>query len=598
MIDLLVTEKTDDPGFVSGVPHFQVDLPTGTSLIAATSLAFSQHGEGVEVTPMEYSERDARTDSADTILKDIVSESQRQVERYPTSSRAHVNLGLALLNCGEFDQAAREFEEALHIDPTQYLPAASLAQVRILQKRLEEAEEIFLRLKQAYPDDPRPLMNLADMAARRGRFDESVLLWKEIIQHRANDASAQFHLGMALLAIHFPNEAIKHLRTAAHLEARSPVMYYGLGIAYLFSGNNPKALLAFRAALTLAPGMSSAIHGLAMTLLNQGHIDEVIDLLSKYLKKEEDDYQAEELIAFAYMQQKQYKKVRSHLFEALRLVPKSGDEVDLDRARLANNLGICYGLLNDTEEAMRLFQHSIQTKPDLAPGVYYNLIRLQITTDNLDEARQIINACIRQFPQDEEAHLWLATLLDRQGYGNEAIALVQQLVQAEGASSEAYKQLASLIMDWKQDFSAALAVLDEAQQRFPHDVGIMNLLAYTHLMQGNPGSARTVLAATPKKVPQREEILLSATWGLVHLWEGDFEQGKQGYLRAEQIARQQERGNLIPVIQQKMHLELARAYKRAGDLKKAQREVRAGLSKQYTGSYRRDLERLAKNLQL
>jgi len=121
MINLPVTEKTDDPGFVPGVSHFQVDLPTGTSLIAATSLALSQHGEVVEVTLVENASCDARTGSADTILRAIVSESQRQVERYPASSPAHVNLGLALLNCGELDQAAKAFEQALHIDPTQYL---------------------------------------------------------------------------------------------------------------------------------------------------------------------------------------------------------------------------------------------------------------------------------------------------------------------------------------------------------------------------------------------------------------------------------------------------------------------------------------------
>ncbi len=593
-----MTEKTDNPGFVPGGRHFQVDLPTSTSLIAATSLAISQHGEVVEVTPVEHAPSDSGTGCADTILRAVVSESLHQVERYPASPRAHVNLGLALLNCGELDQAAKEFEQARHIDPTQYLPTASLARVRILQRRLEEAEEIFLHLKQAHPDDPHPLMNLAGVAARRGRFEESVRLWKEVIQHEPDDASAQFQLGMALLATRSPHEAIKHLREAARLEARSPMMHCGLGIAYLFSGNDQKAVLAFRAALTLAPRMSLAIHGLAMSLLDQGHVDDVIDLLSKYLKKEPHDYQAKEIIAFAYMQQKQYKKVRSYLFDALHLVPKDGDEVDLHQARLANNLGICYGLLNDTEEAMRLFQRSIQAKPDLGPDAYHNLIRLQIGTRHFDEARQTINACITQFPNNEEAHLLLASLLDKQEDGNKAITVVQRLVQAGGASPDAYKQLASLMMDWQQDFSAVLAVLNEAQQRFPHDVGIMNLLAYTHLMQGNPGSARAVLATVPKRVPQREEILLSATWGLVHLWEGNFEKGKQGYLRAEQIARQQERGNMIPVIQQKMHLELARAYKRAGDLKKAQREVRAGLSKQHADSYRRDLERLAKDLQL
>src|SRR5260370_33198139 len=128
MINLPVTEKTDDPGFVPGVSHFQVDLPTGTSLIAATSLALSQHGEIVGVTLREIASCDARTGSADTILRAIVSESQRQVARYPASSPAHVNLGLALLNCGELDQAAKAFEQALHIDPTQCLPTASLAQ--------------------------------------------------------------------------------------------------------------------------------------------------------------------------------------------------------------------------------------------------------------------------------------------------------------------------------------------------------------------------------------------------------------------------------------------------------------------------------------
>lgn len=593
MIDLPATGVKEKPGFVPEDPHFRVDSAAGNPLMAVTPIAFSQHDDAIEAAPVES---DSYSREADTLLEKLVTEAGRQVERYPSSPSVLTNLGLALLNRGKLAEAAHTFEMALKLAPGQYLPEVSLARVKVLQGKLDEAQERYLQLEERRPTDPNPIIHLADIAVRRGHFDEAVRLWKKALKLKADDPFAHFHLGMALLASNHHQEAIGELRAATHLEARSALLYHGLGVAYTFAKEYRRAVKAFMAALTLAPEMPEAFQGLCDAFLKQGQVKSAIEMLDEHLKNKPDDYQARELLAWAFIRQGRYKEVRKELFHALSAIPKTGEGAETHQARLANNLGVCYWLLGNQEEAQKRFLTAIGAKANLGPGPYLNLVRLYLEMRHFGEARQIIGLCTTRFPQHEEARFLLANVFETQGYYDKAIQELQSLVGSETASLVAYKYLANLLTNWKRDPDAALPILNEAYQKFPKDAGVINNLAYTHLMRGDPAAARRVLALIPKRIPQVVEIVLSATWGLLHLWEGDFMRGNEGYEKAEQIARRLGKSPMIPEIQQKKHLELARAYQRSGDVKAAKQEVREGLAKRGADHYHRDLKLLSQTL--
>ena len=115
-------------------------------------------------------------------------------------------------------------------------------------------------------------------------------------------------------------------------------------------------------------------------------------------------------------------------------------------------------------------------------------------------------------------------------------------------------------------------------------------------MLGHVEKARTVLNSLPRSV--EPHIQLTATLGLLRLLEGDREDSKRLYEKAESLARESGKKDLSKQIRQKMYLELARAASRKGDLTLARAEATRGIAVRppVAFSYRRQLEELLATL--
>jgi len=131
------------------------------------------------------------------------------------------------------------------------------------------------------------------------------------------------------------------------------------------------------------------------------------------------------------------------------------------------------------------------------------------------------------------------------------------------------------LADWKEQYDAAIAVLREGFERDPSNVFVLNNLAYVHLMRGEPAYARAILDQV--KDLSDNAMVLTATRGLLLLWEGDIEGGEALYKEAEALAFQRGFRDLAYSIRQKKHLELSRAYLRSGRPAEAVMQLESGL---------------------
>ncbi len=593
MLDLSTTAVVERPEFAPEQPRFRVEPPAGNPLLAPPPLSFTYQDNHFDVAWVEAAAIPQRND-ADALLGDIIDCSKRDVDRYPHSARAHANLGLAFLNQGRLAEATSAFEEALTRDPALYFAMASLARARVLQGQFDVAQALFSRLRVERPDDPNPVMSLADLAARRREYESAVRLWEEAIRLAPEPALPRYHLGLLLLGLDRHAEAIGHLKQAARDEVRFAAVHHGLGVAYAIAGNMRRAARAFKAALSLAPGMAEAIHGLAAVLLQQRSGDAAIDLLRDHLATWPDDRAAHDLLAAAYVHQKDYKAARSQLFHTLELTRRAGGGDVTHQASLINNLGVCYWMLRNRGEAIRQFQRSIQVQPDADPIAYHNLARLLLEAREARHAREILAACASRFPWDQETHVLLAAALQIQGAYNEAIAELRQVIQAGKAHVDVYKMLGTLLTEAAHDPAAALVVLNEAYRHFPEDAVLLNNLAYTYLVRGDLAAARSLLQSAPKGITgSRADIVLQATRGLLALKEGDFATAARGYDGAADLANRRGQHTLARTARQKKHLEFARAHLERGENAAAQQEVRRGLAVRGGNDlYRRHLELL------
>lgn len=596
MIDMNAPAFAQNPAFAEEQCRFHMEPPGYNPLADLPSVTLVEGVNGITIEPITVISSPPGAGKSISVLADMVAQTRRDVERYPNSARAHTSLAFALLNNGEVDAASEEFAAALSLDPSHYLARGGKARICMLLGRLDEAKRLYDALREARPHDPNPLMGLAEIAMRRGAYEDAVDLWQAIGALAPQAAYPHFGRGLALLLLGCHHEAIGQFRIATRRDVRSAAFHHGLGVAYALIGDETRAIRAFKAALTLAPHMPEAVQGLAAVLLRQGRFEAVEVLLKDHLTTRPSDYDAHEVLAWAYMQQGKHRAAKSEFYQTLQVIPKGGLDIGDHRARLSNNLGVCYVLLHDYDEARRLFETSIGARPDGLPAPYYNLARLHCEANRFDDAHAVLADCGARFPEDQGTRVLVAWCFQAQEQYDDAINELYRIITAQGAPTVAYVMLASLLTDAKQEPDAALAILDEACRRFSEDPDVANSCAYTHLMRGDIAAARMALAAVPEHVSGTTEIVLTATRGLLRLWEGDIESGAQGYIQAESIARQQG-VSWMETIVQKRHLEVARAYLRIGRVEAARREVKKGLLIP-TGSaiFHRDLVSLGEKL--
>lgn len=594
MIENALTPATRRKEFIADVPEFSCDLPHPNPFVAGTSVSFRQYGLSLS---WDWHYRTPAKPIAPLwgeVAESLLARTLREVERFPNSAGALANAGAAFLGQGALDKAAEHFATALNCDSRNCFALGGLARVRMLQGDLEAAKELYERLDLENPDDTSALIGLAHVAASRGQLEDGVFLLERAIQRESNTSLAKYHLALLLLRMNRSHEAIGHLRAAIRSDLRWPSMHQALGLAYVLAGSLRKAETEFRTALRLLPDDKRAVHGLAEVLYRLGENGGAIGVLHNALTKHPDDFQAREIIARAYERESAYKRAREQLLEAAPLV----DESHIDqRGRILNNIGVCTSLLDQTRSASEWFARSIDSAPAASAIPYLNAARVDMDLFDFKSASIALRLCQQRFPEaGEQLVPLLAVCLAEQGYEIQAAQELRRVMQKGEGSSLVYSLLGAIIVEGEiRDLDGAIAVLEEGNAKYPHDSRIGNNLAYAYLQSGLPGRARTILEDTKKD--EDTDVTLTATWGLLRLWEGHLEEGEKLYRQAETLARRKQQGRLAEQVRQKMHLELARYYLQKREFAKVLPEVRKGLNLKGRKAFRLDLESLRSELE-
>lgn len=128
-------------------------------------------------------------------LDAAVDSYRRSIELYPTAE-AHTFLGWAYSFQGKIDEAIRECEVAIQIDPDFGNPYNDIG-VYLMEKREYEAAIPWLvKAMQAKRYEPRhyPHINMARVCAKKGKIDEAIAELRKALQFDANHLGARREL--------------------------------------------------------------------------------------------------------------------------------------------------------------------------------------------------------------------------------------------------------------------------------------------------------------------------------------------------------------------------------------------------------------------
>jgi tetratricopeptide (TPR) repeat protein len=256
---------------------------------------------------------------------------------------AHNNLGYALDEEGQTDEAIRQYQEALRIRPDYSLAHNNLGVARIKKGQIDEAIRQFQETLRLKPDHAEAHNNLGNALLMKGQTDGAIRHFEETLRLEPDDAMAHYNLSIAFDKIGQIDEAIRQYQITIRLKPDYADAHNNLGGDLSKKGRIDEAILQYQEAIHLKPHYAMTRFNLGVLLGKAGQTDEAISQLQEVIRLKPDFAGAYNYLGTALCQQGRIGEAIRQFQEALRLRP-------------------------DYAEARKNLAAAIATKSDAAPS--------------------------------------------------------------------------------------------------------------------------------------------------------------------------------------------------------------------------------------
>jgi tetratricopeptide (TPR) repeat protein len=194
----------------------------------------------------------------------------------PRAWLAHNNLGSALFEQGQADEAISHLQRALEIEPGFAKAHYNLAGILRDRGQVDEAAIHFQRALEIQPEYSMAHYNLGEILRQKGRLDEAVVHFRRAVEIHPEYADAQNALGVTLLRKGQVDEAIIHLQKALELRPGRAEDHNNLAGVLWQQGRVAEAITHYQKALALRPDYALAHHNLGKLLQQEGQVREAV----------------------------------------------------------------------------------------------------------------------------------------------------------------------------------------------------------------------------------------------------------------------------------------------------------------------------------
>lgn len=204
--------------------------------------------------------RDA--EAAATPAGRVIEELQALVEKSPNNAPVRVRLGEALASAGRTDEAVRELNAALEIEPDHTGAHVVLGMVGLIERDYEVAESQLRKVIEltdgAEFEDVLVHRELAfyylgEVMLDTNRYEDAVGYYKATLRMNRTNANAYFGLAMAFKGIEEWDAAVENLEIAIVFDPNYAQAHYELGQIFMRRDEPMNAAVHFSKAAALAP---------------------------------------------------------------------------------------------------------------------------------------------------------------------------------------------------------------------------------------------------------------------------------------------------------------------------------------------------------
>ena len=492
----------------------------------------------------------------DQHVPDLVKMALHELSKLPNNPYMLNNLGLALLAQRKWKEAKRQFEKAIQTKKDFYSAKMNLTRTFVNLEMYDDALAIYKKLEKEHIGDTKILMNIAHICFVQKKLDESEKLLNRIISLDKNNAAAYNNRAVVQIIKGKSNNAIADLRKALSINTYFATAENNLGVCYTIKGIPKRAIRHFLTALSIDANCGNATENLALFFHKLKEYEKAITLLESYLKRNQFDISARELLAKSYLIIKKYDNCYQHLNLAFKLAKEKYEkELDYDFSHFHNNFGVMYHCRGEFPKAGEYYLRAKGTSKKPSKILYQNIINLYFDMGKTNLAKKELEEGFERFPSSGDILFLYSKYCLQLGKIEEAIDILERTIKKEPGLIGPYAVLSFIYSEMLLDYGLAIRILEEGLRYDKTNPALLNNLTYNYLMQNDIEKARIILD-TVKDVERN--VFLTATRGLLLLKEGNVQEGTSLYNKAALFA--QNNPMLCKQIGQKKNLELARFY--------------------------------------
>ena len=334
------------------------------TLTLVLSLAFTAFAQSPQQLVQDAQQKQRAGD-----LEGAVAEYQQFLRMYPEATAIHSNLGAALADLGRFEEAISQYKIALSQSPKLTQARLNLALCYYKMGRIDDAATELEKVRAEDPANRQAALLLGDSYMRLGRENDVIRVLEPEEKKYPDDLAIAYLLGTALIRQ-------KRVEEGQVLVDR-----------ILRNGDTAEAHLMLGSAKMGASDFAGARDEFAKAVALNPNLPEVHVLYAKALM----------LTGDSDLSVKEFKA-----------------ELQVDPYNFDANLqlGAMAKQEQNYEQAKKYFARAEETRPG-DPGVRYQLALLAFDDGDLDKARQMLEALVKESPQFLEAHVSLALVYYR-----------------------------------------------------------------------------------------------------------------------------------------------------------------------------------------
>jgi len=317
--------------------RYTVRLACGVGMALMLAVGCAMQTRQTELTPEPSEAAKQQLAQADEFLRKGLLDSALAafglaLEENPRIVDAHLGMGHVYRQHENYDLAGNHYEQAAHLDPTNYDAHYYLGLMRQLAGRIQQAITAYL---QALAINPNALEANRDLAS-------------------------------AYLQTQATYQALPYAQRATELNPEDQNAWYTLATTYSLLGQHQKAVDAYRQAAELGDLAEPVMLGLADAHLKLGNYQQAMNVLRTYMRVVKTPAPlAHERLGYALFQLRQFDESLASYRNALAINP--------DDVAALNGAGACLMTLyiqserekfNLRDQALTMWRRSLTVNPD------------------------------------------------------------------------------------------------------------------------------------------------------------------------------------------------------------------------------------------